>query len=192
MLRRWANNAPNPSRVGTGFITSALSELEEEMIVIALEESARRGWPCGPDEVKLMVQSFLNKVGRKTQLKETFPGEDWMISFKKKWSHQLQLQKTRNIDKSKNSFSQCANTRQIPQTSAEVLMRTTIFIALLVQMGKFERVSDNILCWLNCFFWCYLKNENIFCLEMIICSLLKPSFKESCRFDGQFLLYKLV
>ena len=64
-------NAPNPSRVGGGRIRSALSESEEEMKVIALKGSARRGWPCGPDEVKLMVQSFLNKVGRKAQLKES-------------------------------------------------------------------------------------------------------------------------
>ena len=29
----------------------------------------------------------------------------------------------------------------------KVLMRTTTFIALLVQLGTFERVSDNIFCW---------------------------------------------
>ena len=39
-LQRWANNAPNSSQVGIGWTKSALSELEEEMIVISLEKSA--------------------------------------------------------------------------------------------------------------------------------------------------------
>ena len=100
-LKRWANNASNPSRVGSGCITSALRESEEKMIVIALEESARRGWPCGPDEVKLMVQSFLNKAGRKTQLKENLLEEAWMTSFKKKWSHRLSCRKPEILTKAR-------------------------------------------------------------------------------------------
>ena len=43
-LRRWAKNGPNSSRVGSGRYTSVLSSSEEEMLVIALEESSRRGW----------------------------------------------------------------------------------------------------------------------------------------------------
>ena len=57
-VRLWANDAPNPSPVGSGRITSALTESEEEMIVIGLEESGRRGWPSGSEEVKLMVNVF--------------------------------------------------------------------------------------------------------------------------------------
>ena len=71
------------------------------MIVIALEESARRGWPCGPEEVKLMAQSFLNKAGRKTQLKDNLPGEDWMISFTKKRSHRLSCRKPEVLTKAR-------------------------------------------------------------------------------------------
>lgn len=63
---------------------SALIESEEEMIVVALEEFARRGLPCVPEEAKLMVQSILNEIGRKTQLKGNLPGQDWMISFKRR------------------------------------------------------------------------------------------------------------
>ncbi len=51
-LRRGGKNAPNPLRVGSGRFTSALTESEEEMIVIALEESAT---------------SFPYTVGRKKQ-----------------------------------------------------------------------------------------------------------------------------
>ena len=53
------------------------------MLVIALEESSRRGWPCHPEEVKLMVQSYLNRLGKKTVFKDNLPGEDWMIAFNK-------------------------------------------------------------------------------------------------------------
>ena len=88
MLRQWANNVPNPSQVGNGYITSALSESEKKMIVITLEESAKRVWSCGPKELKLMVQSFLNKVERKSKLNDNLPGEDYMINFKKS-NHQL-------------------------------------------------------------------------------------------------------
>ena len=36
---------------------------EEEMIVIALQESARGERSCGPEELKLMMQQFLIKIG---------------------------------------------------------------------------------------------------------------------------------
>lgn len=37
---------------------STLTESEEEMIVVALKEFARRGLPCVPEKAKLMVQSW--------------------------------------------------------------------------------------------------------------------------------------
>ena len=43
-----AKDAHNPSGVRSGKLTPVLSS-EEEMLVIALEESSRRGWPCGPE-----------------------------------------------------------------------------------------------------------------------------------------------
>ena len=36
------------------------------MLVIALEVSSRRGWPCSPKEIKLMVQSYLKRLGKET------------------------------------------------------------------------------------------------------------------------------
>ena len=59
------------------------------MLLIALEESSRRGWPCGPEEIKLMVQSYLNRLGKKTVFKNDLPGEDWMMASTKRWNHRL-------------------------------------------------------------------------------------------------------
>ena len=42
-LRQWAKDGHNPSRVGSGKFTPVLSSSEEEMFVIAVEESSRRG-----------------------------------------------------------------------------------------------------------------------------------------------------
>ena len=46
-----------------------LPSSEEGILVIALEESSRRGWLCGPEEIKLMVQSYLNRFGKKSVFK---------------------------------------------------------------------------------------------------------------------------
>ena len=75
-LRQWANIALNPLQVGSGHNISALTELEEDTIILVLEQSARRGWPCGPEKVKLIWQSFLNKAGKKTHLEGNLHGED--------------------------------------------------------------------------------------------------------------------
>ena len=43
---------------------STLTESEEEMIVVALKEFARRGLPCVPEKAKLMVQSWKKTKGQ--------------------------------------------------------------------------------------------------------------------------------
>ena len=86
-MRRWAKDEHNPSSVASGKYKPVLSYSEEEMLVNALEESFRRGWLCGPEEVKPVVQSYLNKLGKKTVLKDNLPGEDWMMAFKKSFSY---------------------------------------------------------------------------------------------------------
>ena len=86
-MRRWGKDEHNPSSVGSGKYKPVLSYSEEEMLVNALEESFRRGWLCGPEEVNPVVQSYLYILGKKTVLKDNLPGEDWMMAFKKSFSY---------------------------------------------------------------------------------------------------------
>ena len=101
-MRQWAKDGNNPSRVGSGRYTPLLlSSSEEEMLVIALEESSRTGSPCGPEKIKLMVQSYLNIFGKKTVFKYNLPAEDLMIAFKKRWNHRLSYRKPELLTKAR-------------------------------------------------------------------------------------------
>ena len=66
--------------------TPVLSSSEEEKLLTSLEESSRRRRSCDPGEIKLVVQSYLNRLGRKTVFKYNLPGEDWVIVFMKRWN----------------------------------------------------------------------------------------------------------
>ena len=55
----------------------------------------------GPEEVKLMVQSYLNKLNKNTVFKDNLPGEDWMIAFKKRWNHHLSYHKPELLTKAR-------------------------------------------------------------------------------------------
>ena len=43
-----------------------LTTEQEELIVVALEQCLKMGWPCGNDELKQMVKSFLDSEGQET------------------------------------------------------------------------------------------------------------------------------
>ena len=91
-LRRWINQPP------TGFSSGskhrALTDEDEELIVTGLKVAADCGWPCGTEEVKMMVKTYLDKrcVGN-SPFKDNMPGYDWMISFKRRWCDQLTIRK---------------------------------------------------------------------------------------------------
>ena len=60
-LTQWAKNPL--SHFGSGSKRSALTIEQEELIVVALEQCSKTGWPCGDDEGKQMVKSFLDSAG---------------------------------------------------------------------------------------------------------------------------------
>ena len=60
-LTQWAKNPP--SHFDSGSKRSTLSIQQEELIVVALEQCSKTGWPCGDDEGKQMVKSFLDSAG---------------------------------------------------------------------------------------------------------------------------------
>ena len=90
-LRRWINQPP--TRFSSGSKHRALTD-EEELIVTGLKAAADCGWPCGTEEVKMTVKTYLDKrcVGN-SPFKDNMPGNDWMISFKRRWCDQLTIRK---------------------------------------------------------------------------------------------------
>ena len=70
-------------RESTAPFRSVLTPMEEQDIVQALKISAQLEWPCGTEEVKVIVRTFLNNSQRDTAFIENNPGEDFFIGFKK-------------------------------------------------------------------------------------------------------------
>ena len=81
-----------PRRTGGGRPTIS-SETEEAIIVSALEFTAQFGFPRRRPEVKRMVKSYIQSIGRKRPFKNDNPGEDWMVYFEKRHSEQLNRRK---------------------------------------------------------------------------------------------------
>ena len=88
-LIRWF--VKEPSWEGSGRFRTVLTAEEEQLVVIALQTSSWLGWPCGPEEVKLMIKSYLDSQNKKTVFKDNTPGEDWMLKFKKKYFEQMRI-----------------------------------------------------------------------------------------------------
>ena len=82
-----------PSWAGSGRFQTVLTAEEEQLIVIALQTLSQLCWPCGPEEVKLMIKSYLDSQNKKTVFKGNTPGEDWMLKFKKKYFDQIHMKK---------------------------------------------------------------------------------------------------
>ena len=97
-LRRWVKKEPQGE--GSGRFRSVLTPKEEQDIMEALKISAQLGWPCGTEEVKVIVKTFLDNSQRDTTFIENNPGKDWLIGFKKRWSNQLGMRNSEIISKS--------------------------------------------------------------------------------------------
>ena len=80
-LRRWVKK--QLQREGSGQFRSVLTPTKEQDIVKALKISAQLGWPCGTEEVKVIVKTFLDNSQRDAAFIENNPGKDWLIGFKK-------------------------------------------------------------------------------------------------------------
>ena len=91
-LRRWINQPP--TRFSSGSKHRALTDEEEELIVTGLKAAADCGWLCGTEEVKMIVKTYLDKrCVDNSPFKDNMPGNDWMISFKRRWCDQLTIRK---------------------------------------------------------------------------------------------------
>lgn len=68
-----------------------LNNQEDGNLVEALILSSKLGWPCGTDDIQLMVKWYLDSQEKQTVFKNSVPGKDWLIAFKQHWSAQLSL-----------------------------------------------------------------------------------------------------
>eukprot|EP00794_Sanderia_malayensis_P019810 gene19810-21750_t len=96
-LRRWVIKDANISFGGGR--SSVLSKNEEKLIVVALEQCARTGWPCDRSDVKTIVKTYLDSLGKTTRFKENIPGDDWLASFCQRWKNQLTTRKQEILTK---------------------------------------------------------------------------------------------
>ena len=80
-LRRWVRSPP--THVGAGRNT-VLSNEEEGLIVSAIDYVSRCGFPIGRNDIRNMVQSYVNSIRRKTPFNNGKPGLDWMRLFEKR------------------------------------------------------------------------------------------------------------
>lgn len=67
-----------------------------------MEQCSSLAWPCGTEEISLIVKSYLDSIGKVTQFKNNIPGEDWMISFKRRWKDRIRMRKPEVLTKSRD------------------------------------------------------------------------------------------
>ena len=101
-LQRWYQDEDmQPGHLRSGCFHPVLTVEEEELIVTALEQVGKMGWPCGPSEIKTMIKSYLDNLGGVTPFKDNSPGRDWMCSFKERWSHRIRLKRPQLLSKNR-------------------------------------------------------------------------------------------
>ena len=98
-LRRWLYRRPMKS--DSGSIKSVLNQQEEGDIVEALLVSSKHGWPCGTEQIQLMVKGYLNGLWKKTAFKDNIPGKDWLLAFKHRHTGQICQRKPEIVSKAR-------------------------------------------------------------------------------------------
>lgn len=96
-LQRWVIKDSNISFGGGR--RPVLNKDEEEPIVVGLEQCARTGWPCDRADVRTIVKTYLDGLGKQTRFRENIPGEDWLASFALKWKDRLTTRKPEILTK---------------------------------------------------------------------------------------------
>ena len=100
-LRRCLHDASNIV-IGKAGRRPVLSMEEEEQLIVALEYSARCGYPQDRDDVAEMVKTFLDTLGRKTPFHNNRPGKDWMITFVRRHEDTLRPHKPELLTKARS------------------------------------------------------------------------------------------
>jgi hypothetical protein len=82
-----------------------LSTEVEEAIVKCLELCSEFNYPLRKRDLQNLVQSYCVENSVKTRWEKDQPGQDWIRSFKSRWSHRVKVKKPRNIKRSRAKVS---------------------------------------------------------------------------------------
>ena len=80
----------------------ALSDDEEEQIVVALEYAGMCGMGLDRYDIAEIVKSYVDMIGRETPFKDNKPGKDWMMSFVKRHKDRIRPRKAELLTKARN------------------------------------------------------------------------------------------
>ena len=81
--------------------TVALSADDENLLVEALNFTAACGFPQSRDQLKDMVQSYVQSTGKVTPFKDGRPGPDWTLSFERRHKPVLRRKKKEPLSKAR-------------------------------------------------------------------------------------------
>ena len=123
-LQRWRAK-PNLI-IGTGKMT-ILNDIEEGLIVSALEFTAKCGFPQGRDDIKNMVQSYVKHTGKHTPFRDGRPGRDWVVLFERRHKARLKRRKPEYLTKARSKGMTKKNVQTFYNLYEDVLKEHDLF-----------------------------------------------------------------
>ena len=96
---RWLEHRQHPGH------PTALTEVEEKEVVRLAVVTAQWGYPLDKGDIKLLIQTYLNKEGRTISMfKNNLPGDEWCRSFLLRHT-ELSTRKCSNVKRSRGEVS---------------------------------------------------------------------------------------
>ena len=153
-LRRWLHKTPGKQDSGW---KPVLTKEEEELIIVALKKCSALAWPVRSEEITLMVKSYLDNCDRKEErFKNNPPGEDWLISFKRRWQDWVRLRKPEVLTKARAKF---LNEETLTSFSTCILMSwMKMGFLMMIQLSKFSMLMRQDVLLIQTNADCSLKN----------------------------------
>lgn len=99
IFNRIAGRKNKIDAVGQGRHPVLSKEVEDE-IAKCLNTRSRMGYPCDKEEMKRLTGEYINAKNLKTPFKDGTPGNDWYLSFMKRYP-KLSLKKAEHLQKSR-------------------------------------------------------------------------------------------
>ena len=117
-INDWVKN-PN-ILIGTGKKT-VLEPFEEDMLVEALNYTAKYGFPISRNSLKDMVQSYVLSIGKETSFKDGRPGPDWVLQFERRHRKRLRRRKREGLSDSRATGLTQDNVTQFYELYKEII-----------------------------------------------------------------------
>ena len=97
LLSRLKNSSSRNVRAIKVGRPTALSNDDEKYIVLAIQYCSDLGWPIGKEQVLDMVEQYVRNQKLHTPFKNNRPGEDWYLSFRKRYKAEISLRKPETV-----------------------------------------------------------------------------------------------